>query len=149
MKKTTIIIMLLAVSLFCKAQITNTLYTQLQNFPIENYLNKPIDTLLAHLPAGYDTAFYIGSAGSLNVGATLQVNYMPNYQFWIDIGITDAQFITVRKNFMLGTPDILWPLNLLRKEKIGSITIFYGAYQILKEADIYQILMLYERIWKR
>lgn len=128
--------MLLTASVICKSQTTSTLYTQLQNFPIENYLNKPIDTLLAHLPAGYDTAFYIGSAGSLIRGATLQVNYMPNYQFWIDISIIDAQYITVKRNLYIPA-DIAWPLSLLRKEKVGSITIFTGAYQILKEARIY------------
>jgi hypothetical protein len=137
MKKVLFVFTLITSSLIYRAQAQSTLYTQLQNFPLQNYLNKPIDTLLANLPAGYDTAFVIGSAGSLNVGATLQVNYMPNYQFWIDIGITDAQHITVRKNFMLGSPAVLWPLSLLRKEKVGSITIFTGAYQILKEATIY------------
>ena len=137
MKKLLLVFTLTIVSFFFKAQSQPTLYTLLQNFPLQDYLNKPIDTLLAHLPAGYDTAFYIGSAGSVNMGATLQVNYMPNYQFWIDISITDAQYITVRKNFMLGRPEVLWPLYLLRKEKVGSITIFYGAYQILKEVSIF------------
>ena len=108
----------------------------LRNFPIENYLKKPIDTLIAHLPPGFDTSFVIGSNGNINRGASLQINYPPNNAYWIDIFITDAKFITVNKEFKT-TPEVAWPLKLLRKEKIGSITIYTGAYEIIKEADIY------------
>jgi hypothetical protein len=137
MKKVLFIFALIIPTVFCKAQSQPNLYQQLQNFPLQNYLNKPIDTLLAHLPAGYDTAFVIGSAGSLNVGATLQVNYMPNYQFWVYISITDAQYITVRRNFMVYKPAEAWPLALLRKEKIGSVTVYTGGYEIINKASIY------------
>ena len=108
----------------------------LRNFPIVNYLKKPIDTLIAHLPPGFDTSFIISSNGNINRGASLQINYPPNNAYWIDIFITDAKYITINKEFKT-PPEVAWPLKLLRKEKIGSITIYTGAYEIIKEADIY------------
>lgn len=113
-----------------------TLDSILRHFPISNYLNKPIDTLIAHLPPGYDTTFVIGSNGNINRGASLQINYPPNNAYWVHIFITDAQFITLNKPITT-RPEVAWPLNLLRKEKIGSITIYTGAYQIINEGDIY------------
>jgi hypothetical protein len=133
MKKIVILLTLFFGTKFCNAQ--TSLLSQLQKFPLVSYLNKPIDSLLVHLPAGFDTAFFISGSGNINIGATLQVNYMPNFKFWIDISITDPQFITIKRN--LNTPsEIAWPLHLLRKEKIGSITIFRGAYQVLNEASL-------------
>ena len=35
------------------------------------------------------------------------------------------------------SPEIAWPIALLRKEKVGSVTIYTGAYEIINEADIY------------
>jgi hypothetical protein len=133
MKKITLITVLFISTKFCYSQ---SLLSKLQNFPLANYLNKPIDSLLANLPAGYDTTFYIGSSSSVYIGATLQVNYMPNFKFWVYIKITDPQFITVHKNNLTTSDEVAWPLHLLRKEKIGSITIFRGAYQVLNEASL-------------
>ena len=108
----------------------------LRNFPISSYLNKPIDTLIANLPSGYDTNFEIGSNGNINRGASMQINYPPENLFWVHIFITDAQYITINKDINT-RPEIAWPLKLLRKEKIGSITIYTGAYEIINEGDIY------------
>ena len=108
----------------------------LRNFPLINFINKPIDTLLAHLPAGFDTTFIIGSNGNTNRGASLQINYPPNNAYWIDIFITNAQYITVNKQLST-PPEVAWPLNLLRKEKIGLIRVYTGAYEIINEKDIY------------
>lgn len=130
----TIISLLFFVSGFNKAN-AQTLDSLLRHFPLSDYLNKPIDTLIAHLPPGYDTAFIISDNGNVNRGASLQISYPPNYLYWIDVGITAAQFITIKKEFST-SPDIAWPLSLLRKEKIGCITIYTGAYQIINEADI-------------
>jgi len=108
----------------------------LRNFPLINFINKPIDTLLAHLPTGFDTTFIIGSNGNTNRGASLQINYPPNNAYWIDIFITNAQYITVNKQLST-PPEVAWPLNLLRKEKIGLIRVYTGAYEIINEKDIY------------
>jgi hypothetical protein len=120
------------------AKCQSSLYNQLANFPLANYLNKPIDSLIVHLPAGFDTAFQISSNGTLTKGASLQINYPPNYQFWIEIYITDAQHININYPFVaIYRPDLAWPLALLRKEKIGSVSIYTGGYQIINEASIY------------
>ncbi len=117
-----------------KAQLT--LEEQLRNFPITDYLNKPIDTLIAHLPPGYDTAFYIGGTGNINRGASLEISYPPDNAYWVHVNITDAQYIAVNKNTFT-RPEIAWPLSLLRKEKVGSIIIGRGGYEIINEGDIY------------
>ena len=135
MKKLSSILVVLFALAFNESRAQSSLDSQLRNFPIADYLNKPIDTLIAHLPAGYDTSFDIGSSGNINRGATLQINY-PNYEFWVYIHITDAQYITVQKE-LLTPAATAWPLALLRKEKVGSITIYTGAYEIINEADIY------------
>lgn len=114
----------------------NSLDSQLRNFPIARYLRKPIDSLIAHLPGGYDTSFVVSSSGNINRGASLQINYPPNNLFWVDIFITDAHYITINKQINI-RPEIAWPLHLLRKEKVGRITIYTGAYEIINEADIY------------
>ncbi len=113
-----------------------TLDSLLRHFPISSYLNKPIDTLIANLPVGYDTAFEISGNGNINRGASLQINYPPDHSFWIHIFITDAQYITINKDSETQS-EIAWPLNLLRKEKIGSITIYTGGYEIINEGNIY------------
>lgn len=118
------------------ARAQSALEVQLRGFPIVNFLNKPVDTLIAHLPAGFDTTYIVGDAGNTNRGASLQINYPPNYQFWVHVFITDPQFITVNKSATT-TAAAAWPVSLLRKEKIGRITIYTGAYQIINHGDIY------------
>lgn len=135
MKKAILIFIFLA-AINTKSANAQTLDSLLRNFPIADYLNKPIDSLIAHLPAGFDTAFIIGSNGNTNRGASLQINYPPNNAYWIDIFITDAQFITINKQLST-RPEVAWPLSLLRKEKIGCVTIYTGAYEIINEDDIY------------
>jgi hypothetical protein len=136
MKKTIYLFGILLIFVSVRLVAQTTLETQLRNFPITKYLNKPIDTLIANLPAGYDTAFEIGSTSSINKGASLQINY-PNCQYWVYINITDAKYITVNKNTRNISYAQAWPLSLLRKEKVGSVTIYTGAYEIINEADIY------------
>ena len=121
---------------YSPAGAQDSLETQLRNFPVAQYLNRPIDTLIAHLPLGFDTVFVVGSNGNINRGASLQINYPPNNQFWIDVFITDAQYITINKQ-LTTSPELAWPINLLRKEKIGCIRIYTGAYEIINEADSY------------
>jgi len=136
MKKRLSILIVLFALISNESIAQSSLETQLRNFPIADYLNKPIDTLIAHLPPGYDTAFIISGTGNINRGASLQINYPPNNQFWVDIHITDAQYITINKQFET-PPATAWPLALLRKEKVGSVRIYTGAYEIVNEDDIY------------
>lgn len=130
-------LLVIFLSILCfKVKAQQSLDSQLRNFPFENFLNKPIDSLIANIPLGYDTAFAIGGTGNTNRGASLQINYSPNNEYWIYINITDSRFITINKN--LDTkPEVAWPLSLLRKEKIGSIVVGRGGYEIIKDIDIY------------
>jgi hypothetical protein len=136
MKKISIILTLLFCSIQFVAKSQTSLRVQLQNFPLTNYLNKPIDSLLANLPAGYDTAFFITCAGHIQKGASLQVNYMPDFKFWVYIEITNPQYITVKRTTAIPA-EVAWPLHLLRKEKIGRVTIFTEDYRVVNEACIY------------
>ncbi len=137
MKKILFILTVLFALAYNDASAQTSLETHLRNFPIADYLNKPIDTLIAHLPVGYDTNYIIGPTGNINRGASLQINYPPNNQFWVYINITDAQYITLQRDARYTRPEDAWPLALLRKEKVGSVTIYTGAYEIINEADIY------------
>ncbi len=135
--KKIIFVFLILLSFTClNVQAQTTLETQLRNFPIAKYLNKPIDTLIANLPTGYDTAFVISDNGNLYRGATLWINY-PNNQFSVDVSITKAQYITVHRKSLKIPPKVAWPLYLLRKERIGSVTIYKFPLIIINEADIY------------
>jgi hypothetical protein len=130
------VIFSICISIFTKCHAQQALCDKLQNLPIASYLNKPMDTILAHLPQGYDTAFDIGPTCNINKGAMLQV-YYPN-QFLVDIFITDAHFINIHQVISAtNPPHVAWPLALLRKEKVGSVIIYDTALNIIKEADIY------------
>jgi hypothetical protein len=135
MKKVIFISSVLLVFSF-KSTNAQTLDSLLRDFPLANFLNKPIDTLISHLPPGYDSTFIIGSNGNTNRGASLQINYPPNNLYWVHIFITNAQFITINKQLST-RPEVAWPINLLRKEKIGLIRIYTGAYEIINEKGIY------------
>jgi hypothetical protein len=140
MKKISLIILTLQIVKIASAQIQSSIEMNLRNFPIANYLNKPIDTLLTHLPPGYDTAFIIGPASTINKGATLQIDYSnyPGYPFAMHIYIYDAQFITVNRDFrLMPLAKDAWPLALLRKEKIACIKIYTVNYETLNEGCIY------------
>ena len=138
MKKVLFIFLILLnfASLKGKAQVT--LETQLRNFPITKYLNKPIDTLIANLPPGYDTSFIIGGNGNINRGASLHISYPPNCFFWVDIYIATPRFINPFKNTQTSSK-VAWPLALLKKESVSSVTIYalHSDYEIINEADIY------------
>lgn len=82
---------------------------QLRNLPLDSYLNKPIDTLLANIPSGDDTTFIMGPAGNINRGASFQINYPPNNQFWIYVNITDARYITLNRDARNTASEIAWP----------------------------------------
>ncbi len=72
-------IFILLLSHHLKAQ--SQLETQLRNLSLESYLNKPIDTLLAHISGGYDTTFTIGPAGNINRGASFSPSRGFAYSF--------------------------------------------------------------------
>jgi hypothetical protein len=137
MKKLSIIFSILLIVFLNAAKAQTNLEFQLRNFPIANYLNKPIDSILAHLPVGYDTTFEICPTGNINRGAALQINYQPNYKFKVYINITDAQYISVQRDFRFTRSEVAWPIALLRKEKVGSVTIYKFPLEIINEADIY------------
>jgi hypothetical protein len=140
MKKIALIILTFQIVNIASAQLQSSTETRLRNFPIANYLGKPIDTLLAHLPYGYDTVFTIGPSSNINKGASLQIDYSnyPGYPFSMHIHIYDAQFITVNRDFrLIPLAKDAWPLALLRKEKIACIEIYTVNYETLNEGCIY------------
>ncbi|MBX2889019.1 MAG: hypothetical protein KF829_10275 [Ferruginibacter sp.] len=132
MKRILFLITLFATLQNAKAQ---TLEQQLQNFPLTDYFNRPIDTLIAHLPAGYDSAFIILPGKYVYLGARLQINYGTAY--WVDIGIINPQYITLFRDSLSIPCDVAWPLSLLRKEKVGRISIYKDDWTIIKEGNIF------------
>jgi hypothetical protein len=136
MKKTFILFAIFFSMSFLSANAQSDLGTQLRNLHLGNYLRKPIDSLIPHLPAGYDTAFGVGSSGNVNHGACLLI-YYPNNEYWISIDIYDPQYITVQRPNRFTHDEEIWPVALLRKEKIRGVEILNRDYQVINEAWVY------------
>jgi hypothetical protein len=106
-----------------------SIQSQLTNLNLAALLNKPIDSLIAVIPAGY-TEIMVTSGCNAFLAGGIVITYPNN--FCIDISAKDFQFVT-RHNVNHLQPAIAWPVNLMRKEKIGSVTI-YKNWLALKSA---------------
>jgi hypothetical protein len=135
MKKIFFLITILTVIGFSSAMAQTAFETQLTNFTIGAYLNKPIDTLIAHLPSDNGKVLTILSASNIAKGASLQIDYSDS-QYWVEIDIVNPQYITVDRDIHVKA-EVAWPFSLLRKEKVGSVSIHSGTGQIINHADIY------------
>jgi hypothetical protein len=134
MKKINITLIVLIFNLASYGQ--SNLENQIQNFNYSYFLNKPIDSLLANLPLGYDTAFAIGGSQTVDRGASLEIYYPTINGFTLTITITAPEHIDPSKSQSVPA-NIAWPLNLLRKEKIGSILLMKSGYIKIVDIDIY------------
>ncbi|MBX2889022.1 MAG: hypothetical protein KF829_10290 [Ferruginibacter sp.] len=106
-------------SICTKAQ--SNLESLLTNINLNQYLDKPIDTLLAHIP--YTDSISVHGSEPVTRGAMLVVVYDSIPYMWLDIKIYEPQFINPN-SFNWYQPEIAWPLSLLRKEKIWQITVY-------------------------
>ena len=109
--------------------------TQLKNLSLTTYLNQPIDTLIAHLPTVYNSSFSILPTEPITNGASLEIDYPGVDDYWVEIDITDPQYITVKRNLSVHA-EVAWPFSLLRKEKVGRIQIHRGGYEIINQAEV-------------
>ena len=114
-----------------KVKAQESLENKLLQLNLNALINKPIDSLLTKLPFPADTTLYIGAGSSIFFGASLSVSYLNN-QYTVYIIPRDIQYITLSNPNRLPNYQA-WPLHLLRKEKLGSVTIYKDA-DILKEA---------------
>lgn len=126
-KKLTIGILLIGIMNTTKAQ--SSIQTQLTSLNLTSLLNKPIDSLIAIIPAGY-TEITVTSGCNVFLAGGVIISYPNNFS--IDISAKDFQFVT-RSNINRLQPALAWPVNLMRKEKIGSVKI-YKNWNVIKSA---------------
>jgi len=96
------------------------LIAQLTSLNLASYQNKPVDSLLAHLPAGY-TTMKIGGWRSQRLAEVLYVIYPGKVS--VGIHVRNFQFMNP-KLANTSNPTQNWDINLFRKESITFTIIF-------------------------
>jgi hypothetical protein len=97
------------------------------------YLDKPIDSLLNVLPMSYDS-IYTRAGSSTFVGAKIVLDYSSR-NLWVYIyPYTHVFYTPLNREHTL--PHIAWPLNQVRKEKIGRIIIWSMDALPLRDVEI-------------
>lgn len=100
------------------------LHDSLVNINLANYVGKPIDSILANLPASYDS-LKIGPALTVTQGAKIVLIYNlvnSQHSFIVTISPCTNNFITKLNSQNLPFSQA-WPLYLLKKETLGSVEI--------------------------
>jgi len=131
-KKIIVTVSLLFIVHFSKAQ--SDVETVLRNMDLHQYLGKPIDTLLAYIPASYDS-LHVTSSDPMYMGAGLIIEYVAS-DIMIHVEIRGANYIT-RPNPNHLPPEQAWPLPLLRKENVGEITVYKSINNIINTAAMF------------
>lgn len=112
------------IAIFMLLSINDTKAQALQDtllrINFNQYLNKPIDSLLMALPNSYDS-IYTRAGSSFFVGAVIVVNY-GHSNIWVYIYPGTQDFFTPL-NASHNPPHIAWPLHLVRKEKAWKMSI--------------------------
>jgi hypothetical protein len=118
LKYSLLLAILFATSNIGKAQ--QPLECQLSNLNLASFINKPIDSLLAKIPAGY-TQLIVRGGGNMFLAGGIAVAYPSEYD--IDIRAYDFQYVTQRNVNRVPSAQA-WPIHLMRKEKIARIIIY-------------------------
>ena len=104
------------------ARASDSLEAKLSAMDLCAYEGKPVDSLLAHLPAGY-IAMQIGGWRSQRLAEVLYVIY-PG-KVYVGIHVRDFQFMNPHL-VNTSNPKQNWDINLFRKEKITFSIMFNG-----------------------
>ncbi|MBL7729804.1 MAG: hypothetical protein JNM88_01390 [Chitinophagaceae bacterium] len=99
------------------------LIAQLTSLNLAYYQNKPVDSLLVHLPAGYAT-MKIGGWRSQRVAEVLYIIYPGKVS--VGIHVRNFQFMNPRLT-NTSNPTQNWDINLFKKEAITYTIIFNGS----------------------
>lgn len=127
--KLTILFILLLISIIDNANAQRSLEKSLSTFDLNSWLGKPMDSLIAVLPAGY-TEMIVTSGGNIFQAGGVIIVYSKKIS--VDISIASFDFVT-RNNVNRTAPAIAWPLELMRKETVGRI-IIYNNWEVLNSA---------------
>jgi hypothetical protein len=106
----------------CASNPSDTLTNQLSALNLSEYNGKPVDSLLAHLPAGY-TTLKIGGWRSQRLAEVLYILYPNNIS--VGIHVRHFQFMNPHLD---NTPNPAenWNITLFKKEAIYFTIIFKG-----------------------
>jgi hypothetical protein len=128
--KKIIIISILTTMISLTSIAQSSIQSQLSNLDLSLSYNKPIDSLIARIPAGYSQLIVRGGSNMFLAGGLI-VSYPDDIN--IDITAHNFQFVTL-KNINFLPSALAWPVNLMRKEKIKSI-IIYKNWNIINSLE--------------
>ena len=101
---------------------TDPIIVQIQALDFSQFVGKPVDTLLAHLPSGY-TDVKILPSFVLKRAAFLLVSYAPGTGVFIAV----RNFTHMNPEFSsTGSPSQNWSVTLFKKETISFTVAFNG-----------------------
>lgn len=104
----------------------SVLIAQLASLNLASYQNKPVDTLLVHLPAGY-TTMKIGGWRSQRLAEVLYIIYPGK----ISVGIHVRNFQFMNPHLVnTSNPTQNWDINLFKKESIAFAIIYNDSFCI-------------------
>jgi hypothetical protein len=125
-----IIGMFLYIQSYCKeynyrkiAPSDTTVLPQILSLPLSTYIGKPVDSLIAHLPAGYINTKITGWR-SIRLAEILHIVYPNNVV--VEIHVKNFQYMNPHW-VNTGNPTQNWSVALFRKETISFAIIFNGS----------------------
>ncbi len=114
-----ICILLLAIGLAsnsAKSQTTDSTLNQLLSINKANYLNMPLDSILAVIPPGYVSMKIYGIR---NTARFLSVKYAN--QVWIELHVRHFSFMNQVD------PNRIWNISQMRQEDLHSVSVYKGV----------------------
>lgn len=116
MKKILITLLITLGFSLAKAQTSDSTANKLIGINETLWVGKPLDSLINALPSGYTSMKVFGIR---NTARFLGIRY-PN-RIFIELNVREFHFMEPND------PNWIWNVNLMRKEKLHSITVYYGT----------------------
>jgi hypothetical protein len=96
-------------------QTTDSTLNQLLNIDSASFVNKPLDSIIAVLPAGYIEMRVVGIR---NTARNLRIMYAN--RVWIDLHVRQFNYMNPVDIYRI------WNISLMRKESLNKVAIYKG-----------------------
>ncbi len=127
MKRVVLVVLVVTGSLVVLAQTPDSIANKLIAMDETAFIGKPLDSIIAYLPAGYDQLKII-SGGHQYTARYLRLRY-PG-KVYIELHVREFQFMNpVDRNRV-------WNINLMRKEKLFK-TVIYKHTDCYRNCDVW------------
>jgi hypothetical protein len=97
-------------------QTTDSTLNQLLNIDSASFVNKPLDSIIAVLPAGYIEMRVVGFR---NTARNLRIMYAN--RVWIDLHVRQFNYMNPVDIYRI------WNISLMRKESLNKVAIYKGV----------------------